>query len=90
MMKSKRKELRKVLKKSKFMFHDVNNNEFTIAIDGVWTTVKHELNGELVYKCRFDDLDEALDMYIKLYDKAELDFACEVEADVINAKYGWE
>jgi hypothetical protein len=90
MMKSKRKELRKVLKKSKFMYHDVNGRGFSITVDGMWTTVKKSFNDELVYKCRFDDFDTALDTYINMYDEEEMNFACEVEADVINARYGWE
>jgi hypothetical protein len=87
MLKNKRKELRKALKKSKFMFHDVNGHDFTISIDGVWTTVKHEHNGNLVYKCRFDSIDSALDTYIKMYDAEELTFHCEVEAEVLNRRY---
>ena len=72
------------------MYHDVNGSDFTISIDGMWSSVKHEKNNELVYKCRFDDLDSALDTYIKMYDTAELEFHCEVEAEIINAKYDWE
>ena len=89
-MKSKRKELRKAVKKAKFFNYEVSNKEYTITIDGQWTIVREYTEGHLEMKMRYDDLDTALDVFIGHCDRADLQLACEIEAEVINAKYGWE